>query len=180
MIQSRSIAATFLLLTSSRAFSTNTISPNARNGQLYASIVEDDRRSFLTKGAGIALVLGTAFSSEAKTPPSSSVDFKAVAADISSITLKDKDKGPTFVRLAWHSSGTYDKMTKTGGSGAGTMYFKEELDHGANAGLAQTAVTWLEPIKKKYGNGLSYADLYTLCGGKLSIIFTRSRLNSMI
>jgi catalase (peroxidase I) len=71
-----------------------------------------------------------------------------------------------FVRLAWHSSGTYDKATNTGGSGAGTIRFKEELAHGGNAGLAETAVKWLEPIYAKYANdGLSHADLYTLSGG---------------
>jgi cytochrome c peroxidase len=70
-----------------------------------------------------------------------------------------------FVRLAWHSSGTYDKETKTGGSGAGTIRLKEELAHGGNAGLADTAVPWLEPIHAKYEkDGLSYADLYTLAG----------------
>jgi cytochrome c peroxidase len=72
---------------------------------------------------------------------------------------------PAFVRLAWHSSGTYDKVTNTGGSGGGTSRLKEELDHGANAGLAVTAVQWLEPIHAKYANdGLSYGDLYTLAG----------------
>ena len=71
-----------------------------------------------------------------------------------------------LVRLAWHSSGTYDKDSNTGGSGAGTIRFKEELAHGGNAGLAATAVQWLEPIHSKYADsGLSYADLYTLAGG---------------
>jgi cytochrome c peroxidase len=69
------------------------------------------------------------------------------------------------VRLAWHSSGTYDKMSKTGGSYGGTIRFKEELAHGGNAGLADTAVAWMEPLYKKYAaSGLSYADLYTLGG----------------
>jgi cytochrome c peroxidase len=68
-----------------------------------------------------------------------------------------------MVRLAWHSSGTYDKATGTGGSGGGTIRFKEELAHGGNAGLGETAVKWLEPIYEKY-DGLSYADLYTLAG----------------
>lgn len=71
------------------------------------------------------------------------------------------------MRLAWHSSGTYDKMTKTGGSAGGTIRFKEELAHGGNAGLADTAVKWMEPIYSKYAkSGLSYADLYTLAGGE--------------
>jgi hypothetical protein len=38
----------------------------------------------------------------------------------------DPDFGPTCVRLAWHASGTYDKMRKTGGSGGGTIRFKVE------------------------------------------------------
>jgi cytochrome c peroxidase len=42
----------------------------------------------------------------------------------------DGDFGPTMVRLAWHSSGTYDKMSKSGGSGGGTIRFKEQLAHG--------------------------------------------------
>ena len=71
----------------------------------------------------------------------------------------------TQVRLAWHSSGTYDASDKSGGSGGGTIRFPKELAHGGNAGLASTAVTWLEPIYAKYNaNGFSHADLYTLAG----------------
>jgi len=91
------------------------------------------------------------------------VDYQAVKDDIKDLIKKDMNKGPTLVRLAWHSSGTYDKMTKTGGSGPGTIRFKEELGHGANAGL-DNAVGWMEPIYKKYGGSISYADLYTLAG----------------
>jgi catalase (peroxidase I) len=95
------------------------------------------------------------------------VDYKAVAADIASLIVKIPDWGPTLVRLAWHSSGTYDKMLNNGGSSGGTIRFKEELAHGGNAGLADTAVSWMEPIYDKYKDqGLSYADLYTLGGGK--------------
>lgn len=93
-------------------------------------------------------------------------------------------QGPTLVRLAWHSSGTYDRMSNTGGSYKGTIRFKEELAHGANAGLAK-AVAKLEPLKDKYPcmppfrrpirrpaaasspsdcADVSYADLYTLAG----------------
>ncbi|KAJ8613400.1 hypothetical protein CTAYLR_002247 [Chrysophaeum taylorii] len=90
------------------------------------------------------------------------VDYKAVAKDIEGIISTDADKGPTLVRLAWHSSGTYDKFLKDGGSGGGTIRFEEELAHGANAGLAK-AVGWLEPVKSKYP-GISYADLFTLAG----------------
>jgi len=92
-------------------------------------------------------------------------DYKSVAKDIAEIISNKPDKGPTFVRLAWHSSGTYDRISKTGGSQKGTIRFNEELSHGANAGL-DLAVSWLEPIYKKYNKNydLSYADLYTLAG----------------
>jgi cytochrome c peroxidase len=71
-------------------------------------------------------------------------------------------QGPTIVRLAWHCSGTYDKNARDGGSGGGTIRFKNELAHGANAGLA-LAVQWMEPIKSAHPN-MSYGDLYTLAG----------------
>jgi Peroxidase len=92
-------------------------------------------------------------------------DYKKVRADIEEIIAAVPDKGPTLVRLAWHSSGTYDKISKTGGSNGGTIRFKEELSHGANAGL-DNAVAWLDPVYKKYNKAtdLSYADLYTLAG----------------
>ena len=74
----------------------------------------------------------------------------------------DPDKGPTFLRLAWHSSGDYSKQAQDGGSRGGTIRFKEELAHGGNAGLAK-AVKWLEPVKKAHP-GASYADIFTLAG----------------
>ena len=90
------------------------------------------------------------------------VDYKAVAADIAKIIKSDPDKGPTFLRLAWHSSGDYSKQAQDGGSRGGTIRFKEELAHGGNAGLAK-AVKWLEPVKKAHP-GASYADVFTLAG----------------
>lgn len=123
-------------------------------------MVLDDRRSFITNGIAFLTIGSFTKSSQA----ASSVDYKAVANDIAELVKSDGDKGPTLVRLAWHSSGTYDKISKTGGSSLGTIRFKEELAHGGNAGLADTAVASLEPIKAKYGEDLSYADLYTLAG----------------
>jgi cytochrome c peroxidase len=92
-------------------------------------------------------------------------DFSAVRRDIKELIEAKMDKGPTLVRLAWHSSGTYSKMSKDGGSQKGTIRFREELAHGANAGL-DTAISWLEPIYKKYNrdSDLSYADLFTFAG----------------
>ena len=97
---------------------------------------------------------------------SDSFDYKAVANDIASLIDRVPYRGPPMVRLAWHSSGTYDTSTSTGGSKGGTIRFDEELAHEENAGLKQSAVKILEPIKQKYGPSLSYADLYTLAGGK--------------
>ena len=92
-------------------------------------------------------------------------DYEAVRKDIKALIAARPEKGPTLVRLAWHSSGTYDRISKTGGSQLGTIRFKEELAHGANAGL-DMAISWLEPIYKKANRDadLSYADLYTFAG----------------
>lgn len=124
----------------------------------------NNRRAFLWSTVAASLAVTLPFPANA-----AGADYKAVALDIADMIKKEPDRGPTLVRLAWHSSGTYDKMSKTGGSGQGTIRFKEELVHGGNAGLATTAVEWLEPIHAKYAEaGLSYADLYTL-GGVVAI-----------
>eukprot|EP00227_Mantoniella_beaufortii_P009288 CAMPEP_0197590930 /NCGR_PEP_ID=MMETSP1326-20131121/12303_1 /TAXON_ID=1155430 /ORGANISM="Genus nov. species nov., Strain RCC2288" /LENGTH=367 /DNA_ID=CAMNT_0043156243 /DNA_START=48 /DNA_END=1151 /DNA_ORIENTATION=- len=88
--------------------------------------------------------------------------FAGLRADIVKLMKKDSDFGPTMVRLAWHSSGTYDAMSKTGGSGGGTIRFKEELAHGGNAGLDK-AIERLEPVKRKHPD-VSWADLIAFVG----------------
>ena len=77
-------------------------------------------------------------------------DYAGAAGALKDMITADPDIGPTMVRLAWHSSGTYDAMSKTGGSGQGTIRFKEELAHGGNAGLDKM-VAKLEPIHAKCG-----------------------------
>ena len=77
------------------------------------------------------------------------------------------------MRLAWHSSGTYDKVSRTGGSGGATIRFTEELAHGGNAGL-QKMVKALEPLKAKHPD-VSYADMYTFAG-KVAIEVGQCRL----
>ena len=91
-------------------------------------------------------------------PPTPEAAFASLRTDIEKLMAKDGDFGPTMVRLAWHSSGTYDKMSKTGGNGGGTIRFKEELAHGGNAGLDK-AVAKLEPVHRKHPT-VSYADLF--------------------
>jgi len=77
----------------------------------------------------------------------------------------DYDDGsliPVLLRLAWHSSGTYDKETNTGGSNYATMRFKPEAEHGANNGL-NVARDHMEKIKQEFP-WISYGDLWTLGG----------------
>ncbi|XP_042512474.1 L-ascorbate peroxidase 2, cytosolic-like [Macadamia integrifolia] len=75
--------------------------------------------------------------------------------------IAEKNCAPIVVRIAWHSAGTYDVKTKTGGP-FGTMKYPEERAHGANAGL-DIAVRLLEPIKEQFPI-LSYADFIQLAG----------------
>ncbi|MDK0764183.1 hypothetical protein P5E87_15640, partial [Clostridium perfringens] len=75
--------------------------------------------------------------------------------------IAEKNCAPFMLRLAWHSAGTFDVATKTGGP-FGTMKNPAEQAHGANAGL-DIAVRLLEPIKEHFPS-LSYADFYQLAG----------------
>ena len=73
----------------------------------------------------------------------------------------DGSLAPIFLRLAWHSSGTYDAATNTGGSnGAGMRFNADEAHDPENAGL-NAARAFLEPIKRKYPY-ISYSDLWIL------------------
>ncbi|WFD29426.1 cytochrome-c peroxidase [Malassezia sp. CBS 17886] len=69
---------------------------------------------------------------------------------------------PVVLRLAWHSSGTYDKASNTGGSNGATMRFPIEANYDANAGLEQARI-YLAPFKKQFP-WITYADLWTLGG----------------
>lgn len=144
---------------------TSTIIMSASEHQANAgtSLQEPMDRRCMLQAAGLS-ALGAMFVTTASPSKTwaASVDYEKVRDDIEKVIAQDGSRGPTLVRLAWHSSGTYDRISKTGGSQGGTMRFKEELADGANAGL-YTAVEWMEPIKKKYPD-ISYGDLYTLAG----------------
>ena len=75
--------------------------------------------------------------------------------------IAEKNCAPLMLRLAWHSAGTFDVKTKTGGP-FGTMKQSAELAHAANNGL-DIAVRLLEPIKEQFPI-LSYGDFYQLAG----------------
>lgn len=93
-------------------------------------------------------------------------DYEAVADAIRKIIPKedydDGSIGPVLVRLSWHSSGTYDAATGTGGSNGATMRFKAEAKDGANNGL-EYAREFLEPIKQQFP-WITYSDLWTFAG----------------
>lgn len=93
-------------------------------------------------------------------------DYAAVRKDIAALLHQpeydDGSAGPVLVRLAWHSAGTYDAETDTGGSNGAGMRYEAEGGDPANAGL-QHARVFLEPIKAKYP-WITYADLWTLAG----------------
>jgi cytochrome c peroxidase len=74
----------------------------------------------------------------------------------------DGSYAPVILRLAWHSSGTYDKETNAGGSNYATMRFQPESLHNANAGL-DLARDLMETVKKEF-QWISYGDLWTLGG----------------
>lgn len=89
-----------------------------------------------------------------------------VEAIIQAMKKEDHDDGslgPIFIRLAWHSCGTYDAQSKTGGSSAGaTMRFPPERDDPDNAGL-DVARDALESIHAQFP-WISRADLWILAG----------------
>ncbi|XP_050209491.1 L-ascorbate peroxidase, cytosolic [Mercurialis annua] len=75
--------------------------------------------------------------------------------------IAEKGCAPLMLRLAWHSAGTYDVKTKSGGP-FGTIKHGAELAHNANNGL-DIAVRLLEPLKEQFPM-ISYADFYQLAG----------------
>lgn|ERR1719203_195983 len=106
---------------------------------------------------------------EAKAEPKAKADLAAVKKSIADLIEDDAERRGdgtsltgTFVRLAWHCSGTFSKVDGSGGSDGARMRFNPEASWGANAGLAIPRKA-LEDVKAKHP-GISYADLYTLAG----------------
>ncbi|MFJ8196824.1 catalase/peroxidase HPI [Streptomyces sp. NPDC096152] len=122
----------------------------------------------LAKNPAVANPLGEKFDYAAAFQ---SLDLPAVKRDIAEVLTTSQDwwpadfgnYGPLIIRMAWHSAGTYRISDGRGGAGAGQQRFAPLNSWPDNANLDK-ARRLLWPVKKKYGQNISWADLMVLAG----------------
>ncbi|MFE9852951.1 catalase/peroxidase HPI [Streptomyces sp. NPDC005576] len=122
----------------------------------------------LAKNPAVANPLGADFDYAAAFQ---GLDLPAVKRDIAAVLTTSQDwwpadfgnYGPLMIRMAWHSAGTYRISDGRGGAGAGQQRFAP-LNSWPDNGNLDKARRLLWPVKKKYGQALSWADLLILTG----------------